>query len=115
MKLVTVSHDTPSVTVLHLQDRLNMGNTSELELAAKQAYATGARRLIIDLTKVPSITSAGIRSILIIHKMLAGTGNKSDYLKLAGPTKQVREVLKIAGLLNHLEIYDNVEQALAAF
>ena len=115
MKLVTVSHEAPGVTVLHLQDRVNRGNTGELEQAAEQAHATGARRIIIDLTNAPSLTSAGIRSILIIHKMLAGTANFPGLLKLAGPTKPVREVLKIAGLLDYLEIHDTLEQALAAF
>ena len=92
-----------------------MGNTAELEQAAREAHAAGVRNVIIDLSKVPSLTSAGIRSIIIIHKMLADPKDKTGHLKLVNPTPYVREVFDIAGLLAYLEVYDSLEEAVAAF
>ena len=57
------------VTILRLADRINMGNTEQLVDKAKEVFANGARYLLIDLTNVPSMTSAGLRAIQIIYKL----------------------------------------------
>ncbi len=117
MKLVTVTQTCGRVpvTVFQLGDRINMGNSEEFEQAAKGANAAGGRNMILDLSKVPSLTSAGIRTILGIHKMLAEAKDSMEHLKLVNPMPAVREVLDIAGLLKYIGIYGSVEEAVASF
>jgi anti-anti-sigma factor len=117
MALVTVSQaqGRVPVTVFQLQDRVNMGNTGELERAAAEAFAAGGRNMVIDLSKVPSLTSAGIRTILVIYKMLTDAKDKARHIKLVNPTPHVREVLDFAGLLEYIDIYTSVEEAVASF
>jgi anti-anti-sigma factor len=118
MNIVTVSQaqGRVPVTVLELQGRVNLGNTLELENAARQAFNNGARDMLIDMSKAPSLTSAGIRSILVIHKMLSDKGQeKSRHLKLLSPTPDVRKVLEIAGLLDYIEVFTSLEEALSSF
>lgn len=101
------------VTVFHLQDRINLGNFAELEETAKEAYDRGTRDLILDLGQVVSLTSIGIRAIVIIHKMLSTDGAK--HLKIANPMPYIREMLDISGVTQYVEMYDTVEQAVASF
>jgi anti-anti-sigma factor len=101
------------VTVFHLQDRINLGNTAEMEKAAKETFEGGARDMVIDLTKTPSITSAGIRSLVVIYKMFSADGTK--HVKLAGVSAQIREIFEIAGITEHVEIFDTVDEAAASF
>ncbi|MBN1305142.1 MAG: STAS domain-containing protein [Anaerolineales bacterium] len=118
MSLVKVSQarGRVPVTIFHLQGRVNLGNTSELERAAKDAYAIGMRDLVIDLSEAPSLTSAGIRAVMIVHKLLSGENAKSSrHLKLVSPTEYVRNVLEIAGLLDYLEVYKTLEEAISSF
>jgi stage II sporulation protein AA (anti-sigma F factor antagonist) len=117
MKLITVSQaqGRVPVTILHLKDRLNMGNIMELEQAATEAYAAGERNMVIDLSRAPSITSAGIRTIMVIYKMLANSKDNVKHLKLVNPTPDVREVLEISGLLDTIEVYNSLDEALASF
>ena len=104
------------VTIFELQDRVNLGNTAELEQAGKDAYANGARDLVIDISKVDSFTSAGIRALIVIYKLLAqDEGKKSKHVKLVSPTSYVREVLEISGVAESIEIYDTVDEAIASF
>jgi anti-anti-sigma factor len=104
------------VTVLELHDRINMGNISELDQAAREAFTAGAHDMLIDLSKVPSLTSAGIRAILIIHKMLATSEmDQASHLKLVSPTPYVQDVLQVAGLLDYLEVFASLEEAVASF
>jgi anti-anti-sigma factor len=104
------------VTILELHDRINLGNIPELEQAAKDAITAGAHDILIDLSNVPSLTSAGIRALLVIHKMLTTSGmDQGSHLKLVSPTPYVKEVLQVAGLLDYLEVFASLEEALASF
>jgi anti-anti-sigma factor len=101
------------VTIFQLQDRVNLGNFTELEDTAKEAYENGMRDLVIDLSQTVSLTSIGIRAIVIIHKMLSKAGGK--HLKIANPMDYIREMLDISGVTQYIEIYDTVEKAVASF
>ena len=101
------------VTVFQLQDRVNLGNFSELEQTAKEAYEAGTRDLVIDLSQTPSLTSIGIRAIVVIHRLLSA--DKGKHLKLAGAIVPIREMLGIAGITQFIEMYDTVDEAVASF
>jgi anti-anti-sigma factor len=117
MKLVIVSQTQGRVpvTVFHLQDRLNLGNTNELEKAAREAYEAGGRDMVLDLSKAPSLTSAGIRTIVTIYKMLSKPKTEIKHLKLVSPTPYVSNVLDIAGLFEFIDCYETLEEAVASF
>lgn len=102
------------VTVFHLQDRVNLGNYEELEQTAKDAYENGMRNLVIDLSETPSLTSIGVRALVVIHKMLAGAEG-AKHLKLASPIPYIREMLDVSGVTQYIEIYDTVDDAVASF
>ena len=115
MALVEISHvqgDTP-VTIFHLQDRVNLGNFAELEELAKEAYGYGVRDMVVDLSKTPSMTSIGIRALIVIHRMLSR--DRGQHLKLAGATPEISEMLEIAGVTQHIEIFPTVEDAVNSF
>ena len=101
------------VTVFQLQDRVNLGNYKELEQTAKDAYENGTRDLVLDLSQTPSLTSIGIRALVVIHKML--TTDRGKHLKLAGVTQPIREMFDIAGISGFIEMYDSVDEAVASF
>lgn len=115
MGLVEISHvqGQPPVTIFHLQDRVNLGNFTELEELAREAYSYGVRDLVIDLSKTPSMTSIGIRALIVIYKMLSPDGGK--HLKLAAATPQISEMLEIAGVTQTIEIFPTVEEAVKSF
>jgi len=129
--LVTQAQGRVSVTILRITGRINLGNAAEIEQKARQIQQGGSRHLVIDLSQVESLTSAGLRAILIIYKIFrdempqeTGIGsqegrqvdtNKSPQVKLAGPSTDIRRVLKIAGFEAFLEVYDTVDEAVASF
>jgi len=96
-----------------MPDRVNLGNFGELEESAKEAYHNGTRDLVMDLSQTVSLTSIGIRAIVVIHKMLATDGKK--HLKVAAPMPYLREMLDVSGVTQYIEIYDTVAEAVASF
>jgi anti-anti-sigma factor len=107
------------VTVLRPKDRINMGNTEELERSANEAIRQGAKYLVFDFADVPGITSAGLRTILSIAKKLGSDPSddkkKSPYVKLANPSPEVLKVFKIAGFDLIFEIHADLQQAINSF
>lgn len=110
---VTQAQGKVPVTIFQIQDRVNLGNYKELEQAAKDAHENGTRYLVIDLSKSDSLTSIGIRALVVIHKMLST--ESGSHLKLAGVIPPIREMLQIAGITQFIEIYDTVDEAVASF
>jgi len=101
------------VTVFHVQGRVNLGTVAELEKMAKDAYDHGMRDLIIDLSQAESLTSAGIRAIVSIYKMVSG--DKSKHLKLVNPIPYIHETLEIAGITESIEVYKSLDDAVSSF
>jgi len=101
------------VTIFQITDRVNLGNYKELEETAREAYENGTRDLIIDLSRSESLTSIGIRALVIVHKLLSSEGG--PHVKLTGVQHPIRDMLDVAGITQFLEIYDSVEEAVASF
>jgi len=102
------------VTVFHLQERVHLGNFSELEDTAQKAYKDGTRDLVIDLSHTDTMTSIGLRALVVIHKILAQEGN-GKHLKIAGATTVMREIMQVTGISHFMEVYDTVDEAVASF
>ncbi|MGE5139896.1 MAG: anti-sigma factor antagonist [Rudaea sp.] len=92
--------------------------TGDLDAAAAQkaegpllAQAAAAPRLLLDLTHVPRISSAGLRLLLLVYRRIAGHGGR---LALAGLSDDAKDMMSAAGYLDNIGVYDSVEPGLAA-
>jgi anti-anti-sigma regulatory factor len=115
------------VTVLHLNGHLHGTTESELLDRARQALEDGSKYLLLDLSGVEVLTSAGLRAIHNIFNMFTPQTDravikqhgeepyKSPYFKLACPNPNVYYVLSIAGFLQNILIYNNLEEAVGSF
>jgi anti-sigma B factor antagonist len=72
----------------------------------------GARKLIVDCSRLRFISSYGIAVLVRAHKKLAERGGN---VKLAAVDSRVVRLLEFAGLSKILGIFPNVDAARAAF
>ncbi len=123
---ITITEAPGNISVIRPEGRINLGNTDELLQKAKALYEQGARKMIVDLSEVESMSSAGLRTLLSVAKMLnkdsVSTGGnesreiaKSRFFKLASPDPDLKNVLDIAGFLELVEVYDDLNDAIASF
>jgi STAS domain len=119
------------VTVFTISGPIESSNYMDFEQKARDAHAAGTRDLLLDLKGVDYVSSAAIRSLNVIIKLLqtdapeesdAAIGQglrdgtwKSPHLKLVHVTLHVAEPLKISGMDMLLEEYTDLEKALASF
>ena len=116
-----------SVTILHLSGHLH-GNTEQLLVdRAQQAHEDGSTHILLDLAGVEVLTSAGLRAIHNIFNLLTPQSDvalirqhgeepyKSPYFKLVCPNPDVYYILNIAGFLQNILIYNNMNEAVNSF
>lgn len=71
----------------------------------------GVDRVVVNLKAVTFIDSSGLGAILGRYRRL---GEKGGALALAGPPRQVRQLLDISGILRVIPVYTSEKAALAA-
>lgn len=116
-----------SVSILHLSGHLHGDTENQLLDHARQSYEDGTRHLLIDLSDVDILTSAGLRTIHTIFKLFTPQSDveimqqhgdepyKSPYLKLVCPNPKIYYVLNITGFLQNILIFNNMEEAVNSF
>jgi len=125
---LTITKTEGRVPIFRLDGRLTASTEAQFVAAARQLKDSGARDLLVDMSGVDMLTSAGLRglhSALLIftpraeidafQKANPGELFKSPYFKLAGASPQVYSVLSMAGFLHNIPIYPDVQQALGSF
>ena len=107
------------VNVLRVEGDIDASTHKELEEKASQVISEGASNILLDLSGVKYMGSAGFRSIHAITNMLdseapAGLG-KSPHLKLLNPTEEVSRVIKTLGFDVYLDIFTDRNEAIGSF
>lgn len=105
------------VLVFHLQGWLDAGSEEQLLAAARDAHDQGARFLLLDLAKVETLTSAGLRAVQKVYRLYtpAEDAYKVSHLRLCNAPPQIHYVLGITGFLQNIPNYETQEAALASF
>lgn len=123
------------VTVIHLDGKLDSNSFQRLIDEAKKAYDSGARDMVLDMTKLTYISSAGIVSLHSIAKLFRGEempdpekgwgairavdkdrdGGTQVHVKMCGVPAEVRSVLDVVGFSSFFEMHNDLASAVASF
>jgi anti-anti-sigma factor len=115
-----------NVTVLHLSGVLDASSEVTLYERACQVIEGETHYLLLDISNLTHLSSAGLRALHNIFKKCtpereieqareSGEPYKSPYLKLAGASPNVYSVLNLAGFLHNIPFYPTMEDALKSF
>jgi stage II sporulation protein AA (anti-sigma F factor antagonist) len=98
------------IVVVELQGKLDTGTADPTERLLLERTA-GARQVVLDLSAVPYVSSAGLRVLLVVAKRLRAVEGR---LILCGVQPYVKEVLDISGLSSIFPIFASRTEALSA-
>ena len=99
------------MTILSLTGRMDATTANVFGDACKAALDGGARRIVVDLSGIEYISSAGLRVILTMLKV---TRSLKGTLAFSGLQPMVSEVFRISGFNSMLPTYATTADALAA-
>ena len=123
------------VTVIELDGQLDGQNYQELIAKAREVYEAGAHDLLLDLTNLSYISSAGLVALHSVALLLrgealpdteqgwsayrsmgrGGQAGIQKHVKLLNPRPEVNSVLDMVGFLNVFEIYSDRDEAAKSF
>ena len=105
------------VTVFHLRGWLDAQSEEQLLEAVRSSYDGGARYLLIDMSDLDTLTSAGMRALQKVYQIFTPKDSnfKVAHLKLCNAPPQIYNVLGITGFLQNIPMYESRESALQSF
>lgn len=116
-----------SVRVLHLNGHLHGATEQQLLDHARQAREDGVTHLLLDLSELEVLASAGLRAIQNIFKLFTpqtdvetirrheGEPYKSPYFKMVCLNPQIYYILNITGFVQNIPVYNNLDEAGKSF
>ena len=116
-----------SVTIFHLNGHLHGNTENQLLDRVRQAYEDGVRHILLDLSELEVLSSAGLRALHTIFNTFTPQSDveiikqhrdepyKSPYVKLVCPNPDIYYILNITGFLQNLLIYNNMDDAVNSF
>ena len=97
------------VLVLRPSGQLDSANSAEFEQAVRQRIEAGRSRLVLDFNELAYISSAGLRALLVLSKLLNEQGGK---LEICSLNSTVSQVFEVTGFTSFLSIHVTLEEAL---
>ena len=100
------------VTLIEVSGRIDSMNANELGEALSGEIERGSRQIVLDLSKVTYMSSAGLRELVAAYRKLQdATGD----LRLAQPSSRVQDVLEMSGLDTIFHIYPTQMDAVGSY
>jgi len=132
---VTQADGSVPVTILHTHGDLDASSYKGLIAAAGTAFDGGARDILLDLSDTPYMSSSGLVALQSIAALARGEtppdpgagweafhaidrdreGGLQAHFKLLNPQPRVDRVLEMSGFKRFLEVYTDLEAAVASF
>ncbi|RPJ02661.1 MAG: anti-sigma factor antagonist [Chloroflexi bacterium] len=100
------------ITIFALEGRVDSEGAVDLDLALQAASAEGKHKMVLDMSEVRYINSAGLRTLADI---LTQNKNENGDLKLVNLNPKVQRVFQIIGFDKFFTIYPTIQDAMAAF
>lgn len=105
-----IVNELPEVTVVEIAEDIDT-NTAPLIQEQILPLAQAGIRMILEMTKVRYMSSAGLRMLLSLYRQISAKGGQ---IILVGLSEDIRDTMSITGFLDFFKTSDTLEQALEA-
>jgi anti-anti-sigma factor len=106
-----------NIVVIHLGGWLDALSEARLVTAVQKAKDEGAEYVLLELSEMDTITSAGIRAMQKAYQILTPKveAYKIPHLKLCNAPAQIYQVLGVTGFLLNVPMYESMDDAIDSF
>jgi len=122
-----------TVTVMHVDGNLDNSTFEAFQARADELIDSGTHYILVDLSHVPFVSSAGMRALQHIYERLRSLHPDSDlsaedvkkgiregtykspFLKLLSPSKEAAKTFEMTGFDMFIESFTDKDTAIAAF
>jgi anti-anti-sigma factor len=108
VEISTYTHEN-EVKVLEVKGEVDAHTAKVLDKTLMDLLGQGKPRIVMDVSEMSFISSAGIRAILYAHREAVQLGGE---VRIAGPTDKIHRILEIAGFKELLKITDELQESI---
>lgn len=118
-----------TIAVIRLKGAINVG---KFAAEAQKLFDAGARNLLVHMTELTFLSSAGIGALQATARMYSeakdvkaaktqsdskreGRAHAQGRVKLFKPREDIQEILDVVGLKGYFEIFTDLDAAIASF
>jgi len=133
--IISQNQDTSPVTVIQLRGALDGSSYEDFIAEAEKLYEAGTRNLLLDMSKLEFLSSAGLAALHRIARIFRGddpstfeegwgaihamgrerSSGFQEHIKLLNPSEKIQDVLDTVGFKTFFEIYMDIHPAMASF
>lgn len=99
-----------SALLLKARGHINTQSVALFETSTRQSIASNDAHVIIDVSEITYLSSAGLRAFLRLSRELSDSGRE---LALCGLQPYINQVFELLGFHKVIDIHSDVETALA--
>ncbi len=101
-----------NITVIKPNGPLAKADAEQFMGVAVEARGATSGRAVLDASSIPFVDSRGLEVLLDLTE---GMQQDGEILRVVESNDTLREVLKLTGLANEFEFYDDTESAIESF
>jgi anti-sigma B factor antagonist len=96
-----------NIVYITIQGSIDSNTAGELQSRIMEELAS-LNRVIMDLTNVGFLSSAGLRVLLMLYRQLNSNGGK---MLLVNVSEEICDIMSMTGFINFFELYSSIEEA----
>ena len=100
------------VDLITVNGRVDSSTAPDLEQVLEERTAEGRYNLVLEMSDVEYLSSAGLRALV---STLRACKKRGGDVRIANPSERVSEVMSLAGLDALFEMYDDVTVAVGSY
>ena len=100
-----------NILIIAVNGSIDSNTAPEVQEKVLEASAD-SKNVILDLTEVDFVSSAGLRVILMVYRQIK---SKDGKVVLVGVSEEIKDVMTVTGFANFFEMVDVVENALKLY
>ncbi len=109
---ISIKEQTSEITIVEISGRIDASNTPMLDEEMSKVLSEGKTKVIVDLSNLAYISSAGLRVFLSAVKKLKKSNGD---LRLCGLSPNIMKIFKLAGFNKIFQIFDSEKEAVDSF
>jgi len=133
--IISQNQDTTPVTIMQLKGALDGNSYEKFITEAEKLYDAGTRNLILDMSELDFLSSAGLAGLHRIARVYGGEDRSTmeegwsaihamgkerksgfqNHVKLLNPSEKIQDVLDTVGFKTFFDIYTDLHSAIASF
>jgi len=99
------------ILIITLEGSIDSKTAPDVQQKVLESSAE-SKNVILDLSKVDFVSSAGLRVLLMLYRQIKAKNGK---VVLVGVSEEITDVMSMTGFINFFEIEDTVDNAIKKY